>query len=132
MSQCPSNYFFLYRDQVELADGDALVPVAHFSKEVRIILPEFNSEYNLPLIMFKRLSLIWMTSGLFYFRQPFPGTHATGVITHFHRKFSPLCLYLKCSSLLICVTCKSQGDTVGRVKERMQERLGVNDKVRTA
>ena len=36
--------FFLYRDQVELADGDALVPVAHFSKEVRIILPEVNSE----------------------------------------------------------------------------------------
>ena len=39
MSQCPSNYFLLFRDQVELADGDALVPVAHFSKEVRIILP---------------------------------------------------------------------------------------------
>ena len=44
MSQCPSNYFLLYRDQVELADGDALVPVAHFSKEVRIILPGVNSE----------------------------------------------------------------------------------------
>ena len=37
-------FFFLYRDQVELADGDALVPVAHFSKEVRIILPQVNSE----------------------------------------------------------------------------------------
>ena len=92
MSQCPSNYFFLYRDQVELADGDALVPVAHFSKEVRIILPKVNSE--LAFIMSKRLSLTWTTSGLFYFRQPFPGTHATGVIIHFHRKFSPLCLYL--------------------------------------
>ena len=30
------------------------------------------------------------------------------------------------------MTCKPQGDTVGRVKERMQERLGVNDKVRIA
>ena len=39
---------------------------------------------------------------------------------------------LECLSLILCMTCKSQGDTVGRVKERMQERLGVNDKVRIA
>ena len=92
--------FFLYRDQVELADGDALVPVAHFSKEVRIILPEVNSESNLRLIMSKCLSLIWMTSGLFYFRQPFPGTHATGGILHFHSKFSPLFLSFRMSVAL--------------------------------
>ena len=87
--------FFLYRDQVELADGDALVPVAHFSKEVRIILPEVISESNLRLIISKFLSLILMTSGLFYFRQPFPGTHATGRIIHFHCKLSPLCLSIR-------------------------------------
>ena len=29
---------FYLRDQVELADGDALVPVAHFSKEVTYFL----------------------------------------------------------------------------------------------
>ena len=29
---------FYLRDQVELADGDALVPVAHFSKEVALFL----------------------------------------------------------------------------------------------
>ena len=40
--------------------------------------------------------------------------------------------FLECPSLMLCMTCKSQGDTVGRVKERMQERLGVNDKVRIA
>ena len=96
ISHCPSYYyFFLYRDQVELADGDALVPVAHFSKEVRIILLEVISQSNLRLIMSKRLSLIWMTSGLFYFRQPFPGTHATGRIIHFHCKLSPLCLSIR-------------------------------------
>merc|ERR1712037_195003 len=58
------------RDQVELADGDALVPVAHFSKEVF-------STFGSPFLVLMR-----------------------------------------------------QGDTVGRVKERMQERLGVNDKER--
>jgi ubiquitin carboxyl-terminal hydrolase 7 len=56
------------RDQVELADGDALVPVAHFSKEVF-------STFGSPFLVLMR-----------------------------------------------------QGDTVGRVKERMQERLGVSDK----
>ena len=103
MSQCPSNYFLLFRDQVELADGDALVPVAHFSKEVRIILPEVISKSNLRLIISKRLSLIWMTSGLFYFWQPFPGAHATGVITHFHRKFIPLLIFLNVRHTL-CMT----------------------------
>lgn len=56
------------RDQLDLGEGDLLVPVAHFSKEV------------------------FSTFG------------------------SPFLVLLK------------QGDTVGRVKERMQERLGVADK----
>ena len=56
------------KDQAELGEGDVLVPVAHFSKEV------------------------FSTFG------------------------SPFLVLLR------------QGDTVGRVKERMQERLGVGDK----
>ena len=116
------------RDQVELADGDALVPVAHFSKEVCF----FVSFYFVATTSFVQCSICW------YFKfQVFSTFGSPFLVLMRQVRIVPALLYIcslsvqdieihKFQDLMLTFV---QGDTVGRVKERMQERLGVNDKV---
>ena len=84
------------------------------------------------LIISKRLSLIWMSFRSFLLSAALSWYSCDRCDHTFPSQVQSSAYILECPSLMLCMTCKSQGDTVGRVKERMQERLGVNDKVRIA